>query len=221
MPRTPAGWTVTHENDVDDLLAAIRHHWVFARGLRPSAADEMHEELRDHLADARADGRTIDDVVGDDLLAFADDWADQRGDTPRWRRPLEIAGVLALWPFVWTGAMAQAEGTLQPSVSLLELAGFAVIFLVWVAFTCSRITSPLRPAVRRAFTYSNYYRATGLTLIGAAIVWFATLALLPIDGWAITVPTAFGLTSAAVYAGGLAALVVRGLRRRSRARSTR
>ncbi|WP_326647834.1 MULTISPECIES: hypothetical protein [unclassified Streptomyces] len=64
----------------DDVLAVCRSNWEY-RGLDEASVRELLEELSKDLADAEATGRTPQDVVGQDITAFATSWA-------RARRPL-------------------------------------------------------------------------------------------------------------------------------------
>lgn len=64
----------------DHVLAVCRSNWEY-RGIDDTSVREMLTELSDNLADAESAGRTPQDVVGDDITAFAASWA-------RARRPL-------------------------------------------------------------------------------------------------------------------------------------
>jgi membrane protein implicated in regulation of membrane protease activity len=55
------------------VIAEVEHYWLVA-GLSHDTVDEMKSELDQHLRDAEADGRTVEDVVGD-RARFAESWA--------------------------------------------------------------------------------------------------------------------------------------------------
>jgi len=60
-----------------------------AAGISRREAAEMRRELESHLIDASRDGRTIESVVGDDVGAFAAEWAAAQrpaddGELPTW-----------------------------------------------------------------------------------------------------------------------------------------
>ncbi|MET9437157.1 hypothetical protein [Streptomyces sp. NPDC006551] len=62
------------------ILAVCRSNWEY-RGIDDAAVRDMLAELSAHLQDAEAAGRAPQDVVGEDVKAFAASWA-------RARRPL-------------------------------------------------------------------------------------------------------------------------------------
>ncbi|MFD7629795.1 hypothetical protein ACFV7Q_27865 [Streptomyces sp. NPDC059851] len=64
------------------ILATCRSNWEY-RGIDDASVREMLDELSDHLEDARAAGRTGQDVVGGDVRAFAAAWARARAPLPR------------------------------------------------------------------------------------------------------------------------------------------
>jgi hypothetical protein len=57
------------------LVRAIHDHWIMS-GVELPTADSMADELADHLAAAAADGKSVDSVVGPNIRAFADQWAE-------------------------------------------------------------------------------------------------------------------------------------------------
>lgn len=56
------------------ILEDCRRYWE-KTGVDQRVADEMRDELAQHLTDANAHGRTPESVVGADLARFAEDWA--------------------------------------------------------------------------------------------------------------------------------------------------
>lgn len=60
-------------NDVD-VVERIERYWL-ETGVPRTTVAEMRAELDQHLADARIDGRTVTDVVGNDPALFAESWA--------------------------------------------------------------------------------------------------------------------------------------------------
>lgn len=77
-----------------DVVADIERYWR-ETGVPRSAVVEMRSELVQHLTEAKADGRGVSDVVGDDPGQFAESWA----ASFRSRRP-----GTASWTEVQTGA---------------------------------------------------------------------------------------------------------------------
>lgn len=61
-------------DEVAEIVAACRIHWRVV-DVPDERADEMEQELEDHLREAMENDRSVEDVVGDDEVAFADGWA--------------------------------------------------------------------------------------------------------------------------------------------------
>lgn len=69
------GRSGAEESDkVAEVAATCRIHWRFT-DVPDARADEMQEELETHLREAVANGRSIENVVGENEIAFADEWA--------------------------------------------------------------------------------------------------------------------------------------------------
>lgn len=71
-----------------DIVEACERYWEKTH-LPQRAIDEMKAELSSHLAEAKADGRSVESVIGADLSAFAEAWAAERRprhrtDVPSW-----------------------------------------------------------------------------------------------------------------------------------------
>lgn len=64
-----AEWT-----SAERVVAECERYWR-STGVPPETVDEMKVELISHLNEARAEGKTIQAVVGPDLAAFAEEWA--------------------------------------------------------------------------------------------------------------------------------------------------
>lgn len=68
----------------EDLLDSIHTHWVLHSQLDDLTARRMRAELADHFVDVRRSGGRAGDVVGCDLAAFADEWADSHDAVGPW-----------------------------------------------------------------------------------------------------------------------------------------
>ncbi|WP_338491480.1 hypothetical protein [Streptomyces sp. SJL17-4] len=77
----------------EHVLAVCRSNWEY-RGVDDASVREMLAELTAHLEDAAAAGRTPQDVVGQDVKAFAASWA--RARMPLHRRVLRMAALVPL-----------------------------------------------------------------------------------------------------------------------------
>lgn len=74
--------------DQSKVLESIERYWL-ETGVPRTLVVEMRAELEQHLVEARADGRKVSDVVGDDPALFAESWAatyrERRHSTATWR----------------------------------------------------------------------------------------------------------------------------------------
>ncbi|MEA1902346.1 MAG: NfeD family protein [Actinomycetota bacterium] len=59
--------------DRSQVVAEIERYWL-ETGIGPTTVAEMRAELEGHLLDAEADGKSVEDVVGD-KAQFAENWA--------------------------------------------------------------------------------------------------------------------------------------------------
>ncbi len=67
---------------IDDVIAACERYWR-SSGVSKDAVDEMTVELASHLEESAAAGRSVAEVVGPDLPAFAEQWATEVRRGPR------------------------------------------------------------------------------------------------------------------------------------------
>ena len=94
---------------VDQVVDRCRSYWL-ASGVSTTAADEMAIELRTHLDEAKAAGKSVEAVTGPDIDEFAEEWAlASRGPRPAARTPAEPSmprtdGRYPGWA-MWTGIL--------------------------------------------------------------------------------------------------------------------
>ena len=67
-------------SDRSQVIGEIEHYWL-ETGLTADAVAEMRDELEQHLIEAEAHGRSVEDVIGD-RAAFAEGWAAARRGKP-------------------------------------------------------------------------------------------------------------------------------------------
>jgi len=190
---------------------AIWEHWVVHLGVPTETARDMRTELTEHLADALADGKTIEQVVGSDLRSFADDWSASRTqpDTPIANAWIGLAGVAGL-ALALLSMEAVTQWTLRPIVSLSLLFFIAVLSSAIAGFLFSRRASPLPhgPEASNSPRHSLLVGGAGGVLLLGATSLFNKLGL---DAWEISVdPRLTGLALVAaplVILGPLVALL--------------
>jgi hypothetical protein len=87
-----------------------------------SAVAGMREELEQHLQDAVAAGKSVESVVGPDVIAFAEEWArefrpaESLPGPPDGRGPAFLAlgaGILILFAFLGIGAFVGGGSTIE------------------------------------------------------------------------------------------------------------
>lgn len=91
--RRPLAEPAPPERRVKQTVRLARGYW-FRAGVPRAEQRRMAEELHDHLHEATADGRTVEDVVGHDLAAFASGWAQAERHRPAIE--MVLAGLAAL-----------------------------------------------------------------------------------------------------------------------------
>ncbi len=104
------------------VIDRIERYWL-ETGVSRGAVAEMRGELEQHLADAAADGRSVENVVGPDPGGFAETWA----AAYRARRP-----TTATWGEVQSGE-AEAKRKTRRDLLLYGLGIGAVVAAVAVA----------------------------------------------------------------------------------------
>ena len=151
---------------VTDAVERCRAWWLVG-GVARDLADDMAAELEAHLRERRADGGTVEDVVGDDLGRFAADWAKGvRADArPRHRAVRRVlarvsnllvtSAVYALAVLLVDAVVAHGEGAIRTSD------------LVWFGLVVAAQEALARPAAARRLLVG---RSRALTLLAAATV---------------------------------------------------
>lgn len=160
-------------DEVAEVAATCRLHWRFT-DVPDARADEMEEELETHLREAVANGRSIEDVIGDDEVAFADEWA----------REARIRRGLLGWTFEMGWALACGIAFTVATYHLLrwtlsfqaEVAMFAPVMLFGYAAIFFRIRS----------SASSDRKAEMSKKLGRGLALAAVLLVPTVLSWAIT-----------------------------------
>lgn len=111
---------IRNREDIVDVLAQCELHWSVRR-MPESRVDEVRDELHLHLREATPNGKPVETVVGDDVLAFAESWARENCPHRPMRRRLAEFGYIAT-------VMVAAFGTLLHLVKDGEIQGRARIW---------------------------------------------------------------------------------------------
>lgn len=112
----------------------VNSYWYRA-GVPRRVRRDKTEELLSHLVEAVENGREIEDVVGDDLVAFASEWAQAERPSPLFDLVSQVVVVVTLLP----GGIALLNPWLQgddprtgiPGGLLTYLAIIMPMFILW------------------------------------------------------------------------------------------
>jgi hypothetical protein len=105
-------------DDIQSIVKACTWYWRRTRVLKEAIA-EMRGELESHLTDAVAEGKPVTSVVGDDVTAFAEQWA--REYRPPFVRPSSWARVgPALLPLLVGSWMFWVSSAIDTSMQYIR-----------------------------------------------------------------------------------------------------
>jgi len=119
----------------DEVVDAIWEHWIVHRDLPVDLANDMRDELAQHLDEAADDGKSTADVTGPDLLAFADGWAEQAHQKRRFE-PFRLAiqavvsgaAGLTFAHVAWTRTLDVSPRWVDLGLASLSVVAFALVF---------------------------------------------------------------------------------------------
>lgn len=84
-----------YREQIKDVQAQCEIHWLVNR-IPQDRAEEMGDELGQHLEEAVRDGKSVEDVVGPDVYAFAESWAEEdRPESTAKDRAVEYVSALS------------------------------------------------------------------------------------------------------------------------------
>ncbi len=141
--------SVDTQKKIKDVQAECEMYWLMNR-IPHDRAEEMTDELGQHLEEAVQNGKTVEDVVGPDAGTFAESWAEE--DRPDWTakdRVMEYAFTLSFW--VAYAAVAFHLLYWTPFLSVHWSTIPMLLFLSWLPTRRSVLAGPLdvRPWWRR------------------------------------------------------------------------
>lgn len=124
--------------DIHRTVRRVKGYWYRA-GVPRKVRRQKSEELRVHLFEAVADSRSIEDVVGVDLAAFAAEWAEAERSRPLLDLALQMmasvtllpGGFALLNPF-WNSLLGEADPRIGlPAATLSFLAVIVPVLFAW------------------------------------------------------------------------------------------
>lgn len=119
---------------VTEIVDSCIVYW-FSAGVPRSQAEPMAAELRSHLEQAVAEGKSPRDVVGDDIARFAEEWRRAVWQPRPW-----YAGVLSVGHILAAAALIVLLPALWRPSWILEVGHLAQV--LWLAIGISILFSP-------------------------------------------------------------------------------
>jgi hypothetical protein len=149
----------------------VRTYWYRA-GVPRRTRRAMTEELRAHLLEAVDEGRRIDDVVGDDLAAFASEWAQAERPRPLLDVFLQLVAMATLLP----GALALLNPWFQSFIGRDDSqTGISARLLLYLAIIIPVIIAWQLVRVSRHRLTTQQTAILGVVLYGAYTVAFVAI----------------------------------------------
>lgn len=135
----------SQQDRIAETLDMCELHWM-ATEVPVANIEQMRDELHQHLREAVEEGKSVDAVVGGDVIAFAEEWAapNRVPKSPRWKilgwthafsgyaLLLLIVGHLLNWSLAF------------PTTPIVYLYGFVAISLSSVWFNSMPVAGSLR-----------------------------------------------------------------------------
>jgi DNA-binding ferritin-like protein (Dps family) len=182
-----------------DLVKAIHEHWILT-GVSVDDADEMADELADHLSAAVDDGKDVEAVVGSDLRAFADEWAAPVADpdTPAEKVRLVLMTAV-MFAAATVGATAIFEWSSRVTIEPVET-GLAGILGGCIAVVL------VGPASSRLSPSGGLRSGVGVVVVGGIAIgmlltgWVWAAATFE-EAWTVTVPSWLAIAAAVITFG--------------------
>jgi len=169
----------------DQIVGRCRSTWL-ASGIDTKSADEMAQELRSHLQEATAAGKTLDTVVGEDTESFASEWAAEfqgpqrtaAADSTSRSAPHAVKDTTVLWLGAATIVLLVAalavfgpkDGTVDQTLWTGVWIGAAAALAVGEMVTAGFFLLPFAVGAASAAILTLAGLGTALQLIGFAVV---------------------------------------------------
>jgi hypothetical protein len=146
----------------DKTLITCKEYWE-ATGVGPADIEDMRAELRNHLDEATARGRRVEDVVGPDLRDFAIAWARARtAPWPRWIRRIAYGfGTLVILLLVGHLVRTTTELPIRPA-HLAGMVSAVALLVLW-----RPAWGP--PSFPRMLLFTGVAAAIGTVVVGRLI----------------------------------------------------
>lgn len=182
--------------DTARLLAECETYWR-STGVPRRAVASMRDELKQHLEEARADGRSVDEVVGSDPAAFAESWAAEYRDlegSRSWdeimsgsssedrRRRIELVsyslGAIAIVGGVLAGSLLRGDSNVDNDVWRWVWTIFAIGFGIGEIFTAAFFLLPFAIGAASAAVLAWFgvgLAAQWFVFFGVSLIAFAYL----------------------------------------------
>ncbi|WPD18436.1 hypothetical protein [Thermaerobacter composti] len=174
------------KNPVTEAVDSCIVYWV-AAGLPRAQIDQMAAELRAHLEQAVAAGKSVEAVIGGDVARFAEEWWRAVGrHQPRWQALVLAAQIVAaavfitLLPAVWVHPVVAVE-----AAHLVQVLWMATG--VWILFSprlgARWLANSARERYGRLWVAVAAVTFVGMLVLSPAMPWVPEWVLLEIPRW--------------------------------------
>ncbi|GAB6876775.1 DUF1700 domain-containing protein [Thermaerobacter litoralis] len=162
------------DNPVTEAVDSCIVYWATA-GLPRPQIDQMAAELRAHLEQAVAAGKSVETVIGGDVARFAEEWRRAVGSHPsRWEQLLFAAHPIALAVFF----------TLLPAVLFQPVVAVEAAHLVQVLWMATGIWILFAPRLGGRWLANSANERYGRLWVAVVIGTFTGMLLLsPVMPW--------------------------------------
>jgi membrane protein implicated in regulation of membrane protease activity len=176
------------DRSVDQTVAECARYWRDT-GVPAVSVAEMRNELNDHLNEAVGAGQSVDQVIGPDLAAFAEEWAETYRNPATPPPPKEDrSGSSAIWIWLTIGVLGiafAAVAILAPKGTEVDAeqwrwiwVGVAVVLSIGELLTAGFFLLPFAVGAAAAAVLAFLDVAVPLqlvTFVGISVVFLAVL----------------------------------------------
>lgn len=176
------------DRSVDQTVAECARYWRDT-GVPAVSVAEMRNELNDHLNEAVGAGQSVDQVIGPDLAAFAEEWAETYRNPATPPPPKEDrSGSSAIWIWLTIGVLGiafAAVAVLAPKGTEVDAeqwrwiwVGVAVVLSIGELLTAGFFLLPFAVGAAAAAVLAFLDVAVPLqlvTFVGISVVFLAVL----------------------------------------------
>ncbi len=157
--------TNDQREEIKDVQAECEMHWL-ANSVPGDRSEEMADELGQHLEEAVKDGKTVEDVVGPDVSAFAESLAKE--ERPVWTVRDRV--MKYVWALTFQAAFFAVAFHILTWTLHLPVNWVLIPYLLYFSWPLSRLV--LRPELSDTRPRWRSWLWLGAAVLLIATVWF-------------------------------------------------